>query len=142
MKFVIDVSGDKAIQDAIDKKILSIDMAVKKITIDLFSSIIKKTPVDLGTAKNNWQASIGSPKTSIIEGTDKTGGPTIQKMTKEVLKANFLNDDTVYLSNNLPYIEVLEDGSSTWAPEGMIKTSIAEFDGLVKKEDAKLWAIN
>jgi hypothetical protein len=40
--------------------------------------------------------------------------------------------DSIYLTNNLPYIKKLEYGSSQQAPRGMARVTIADFERIVQ----------
>lgn len=109
----------------------------------LYSSIVRKTPVDTGRARANWNISAGSPDTSTTENTRKTPQP--KSRMPEVH-----GDESIYISNNLPYIETLEyggypkdvkkgtynkkngtyevrsvNGYSKQAPEGMVGVTLA-----------------
>lgn len=130
MSFVVDVTGDRELIEAIDNQIISIEQVQKKIIIEFFKRIILKTPVKTGQARSNWQCSISAPESGTTENTNSN--IAIIKMTDIVLGAS--NEDiTYFLTNNLPYIERLENGWSDQAPQGMIKTTIAEFDGIIRE---------
>lgn len=126
--FALDISdfakkcGDKA------------NEAVGKICLDLTTSIVLKTPVDTGRARANWQTSIGKPSVGTVERTDKTGGQTINASLVDVKNAA---GNVFWITNNLPYIGVLEfgrypsgpntiGGFSKQAPNGMVRISINE----------------
>jgi hypothetical protein len=38
---------------------------------------------------------------------------------------------TIYIVNNLPYANALENGHSKQAPSGMVKVTLQEFPGIV-----------
>ena len=38
-----------------------IDIAVQKIGIDALKNVVKKSPVDTGRFRGNWQTTIGTP---------------------------------------------------------------------------------
>jgi hypothetical protein len=101
------------------------DLAVQKIAFELFSRVILKTPVDSGRARGNWQVAIGSVPDGVLEIEDKTGSATISAAaaTASGLRAG----DVIYLVNNLPYIQRLEDGYSGQAPAGMVGLTVQEF---------------
>lgn len=75
----------------------------KTFAFMLYSSIVKKTPVDTGRARANWNISAGSPDLSVSDETDKGF-----KNPKSVPDAP--GDTPIYISNNLPYISTLEFG--------------------------------
>lgn len=103
---------------------------VRKVAIDITSSVILKTPVDTGRARGNWQVQINSPITSTLDVNDKTGATTIGTATNTL--ANYKAGD-IYITNNLPYIIKLEQGSSKQQPAGMVAITIREFDRIISK---------
>lgn len=100
-----------------------IDFKVRALTLGIFGSIIKMTPVDTGRAKGNWQCTIGSPASSE---TDTLGeNAALTAMIQSVPRGA---GQCVFLTNNLPYIRRLEyDAHSQQAPAGMVRISIARF---------------
>lgn len=127
------------------------DLAIRKTAMEVFSRVIMRTPVDTGRARGNWQLGVDEYISSTVDRTDK--GPVTQNgsgnssvkadMMATVSGAPFKERFT--LMNNLPYIQTLEygreDGSpgSLQAPNGMVRTTIAEFQDMVAKaaRDAK-----
>ena len=98
----------------------------RAISFQLFDRIIRRTPVDTGRARANWNADIDSADLSTTDEQDKSGGSTSAKMQDKTLKAQLGN--TLYLTNNLDYIGELEYGHSLdQAPDGMVRVTAAEF---------------
>jgi hypothetical protein len=99
-------------------------LSQRKVLIAVDSAVVLATPVDTGRAKSNWIPSIGTPSTDKIikEEYDKTGGEAIQKAIDVGAGIKFGSD--VYISNNLPYIGRLNDGSSIQAPAGYIEKAV------------------
>jgi len=98
-----------------------VDNKIRAATSEVFSNIIQMTPVDTGRARGNWQCTIGSP----FVGQDDSGN---------VMKAQSViprhAGSVVYLTNNVPYIGRLEyDAHSRQAPNGMVRVSVALFEG-------------
>jgi hypothetical protein len=58
------------------------DRALRAAILTMSVEIIRGTPVDSGRAKGNWQASVGSAKTSILDKTDKSGSATIAEANR------------------------------------------------------------
>lgn len=116
---------------------LSVDIVTRRIALDLYGRITKKTPVDTGRARANWNLSIGSPDYS-IEKTDvkstgkhknKTSPPSTPKPKKPKLKRGD-GMRIIYITNNLPYISALEYGHSKQAaPHAMVRKSVQEVTG-------------
>jgi hypothetical protein len=109
--------------------------------ISLFGRIIKRTPVDSGRLKGNWQVDVNQPATGNVENIDATpvkamsGGSAI-KIQAGIGKPSL--SDTIYMVNNLPYAKTIEGGSSTQAPSGMVAVSLTEFKRVLKEEAAKV----
>jgi hypothetical protein len=100
--------------------------------LQLFSLIVEETPVDKGSARGGWQPSVGVPN---LLGGPANPNKTITSVPKNPLLLPY------FLSNPLPYIEVLEFGGygpgpkttggfSKLAPRGMIRTNMKRL-GLI-----------
>ena len=111
----------------------------KNYTFALYSSIVKKTPVDTGRARANWNVSAGSPDLSTSEETRES-----PKSISTIPDPQ--GDESMFISNNLPYITKLEyggypnppkggngktvDGYSKQAPEGMVGVTLANNENI------------
>jgi len=118
----------------------NIDKQVRGVTLALFKSIIVGTPVDTGRARGNWQTSIGQPITGTVTRLDPSGSAAIGEAQATIGPAGGIT----WLSNNLPYIGVLEYGGypegpntiggfSKQAPAGMVRINVARIESLMKK---------
>jgi len=106
----------------------------QKITIDLDTRIVLGTPVDEGRARGNWFPSINTPSTAMDEKSlDKSGSKAIAAVTSTATGAKL--GETVWMTNNLPYILPLENGHSGQAPEGMVDINLnavaAQYGGSI-----------
>ena len=110
----------------------AVDRTVRAIKLELFSSIIMDTPVDTGRARGNWQTNENSPKSGELDRADR-GSAAISEAESNLGHG----DCTTYMTNNLPYIEQLEHGSSGKAAEGMVRKNIARIEQIVKKSARK-----
>lgn len=90
-----------------------IDTVRKKVALKAYSSIVKKTPVDTGRARGNWLIGINQDRTETVETENKSG--SVAGAKKQIDSAK--GDETIYISNNLPYISKLEYGGYTDKPE-------------------------
>lgn len=113
---------------------------VRKVCIEAATNIIMRTAVDKGTARLNWQASLGSPMSGIVAGADKSGQIAIQAATRQAMQAP---GTIFFLTNNLPYILPLEfglysqgagasqkttrDGYSVQSANGMVRVTVEEI---------------
>ena len=116
-----------------------LDLAVQKIALDLFERVIMATPVDSGRARANWQVTIGTVPNGTLDLTDKTGQATISRATATA--AGLKAGDVIYMVNNLPYIQRLEDGYSGQAPAGMVGLAVQEFQEIARQVGFELVVI-
>lgn len=101
------------------------------VTIKLFNAVIQDTPVDEGRARANWRVSEGDPELKEIDRADKTGEVSKGEVLTLVTKSE--GNKPVFLANNLPYAEPLENGHSGQAPQGMVRKNVARFQTLVNQ---------
>ncbi|EKU38120.1 MULTISPECIES: HK97 gp10 family phage protein [Acinetobacter] len=86
---------------------------VKKITMDTVQSLVVSSPVDTGAYRASHIVSVGS-------GDYGVRGPetnAVQDATNQAVK--FKLGNLVYIQNNKPYAERLENGWSDQAPQGI-----------------------
>jgi len=106
------------------------EKVIRGTLIAMGSKIIKRSPVDTGRFRNNWQFSIDAPAT----GKDPGAGNEAQLMNA----ANKLvAGNTFYMTNNLPYAERLEYGWSKQAPQGMVRVTLGEYSQILEVEAKK-----
>ena len=67
------------------------------------------------------------PETSAKVSSSETPPSAILKEAEQTASGSQLGDD-IWISNNLPYIEALEEGHSQQAPHGMVALSLAEAE--------------
>jgi hypothetical protein len=96
--------------------------------IELFSSVIKDTPVDSGRLQGNWQTTKNSPANGEV---DRFGAASLIDVHTVIDKPG-----TYYLTNNLPYAERVEfDGwSHTKAPRGMVRINVKRLKQILRKQ--------
>ena len=105
---------------------------VRKTVITVASAVALRTPVDTGRARANWRTQVGSALTAQpgafpAGSKGSTEAAAAGQAIAEAVRAvdGFNKSGTpVFISNNLPYIEALNRGSSTQAPEGFIESAI------------------
>tara|TARA_R110002012_G_scaffold77165_1_gene195041 strand:+ start:640 stop:1011 length:372 start_codon:yes stop_codon:yes gene_type:complete len=96
---------------------LELETVVRKVAFDVYKGITQKTPVDTGRAKANWNIGLGAIDSSITENTTFTALPLPKGSGKR----------PIYITNNLPYIGKLENGSSKQAPTGMVRLTMSSI---------------
>lgn len=105
--------------------------AVEYIGLEAVKRVVMKSPVKTGRFRANWALSIGTMDTSTTEQVDKSGGPTIAKAAGAISAYSAMEGfPMVYITNNLPYAQPLEDGHSGQAPSGMVGLTVADLAAL------------
>lgn len=105
-----------------------LDTVTRKVTLDLFTSVVQKSPVDTGRFKGNWNVSSAVPNFSVTDATNAARG---EGEVHKVL--GIAAGGVTFLSNGLPYARRLENGYSGQAPAGMVRLSVREFKTFVDR---------
>jgi len=108
---------------------------MKKVVLDIVANLVSSpdtgygTPVDTGWARSNWVPSIGQAfggtagtKAAAEAGILDTGAQ--QRGLAQVAAAYRLTQGSIFISNNVPYIARLNEGSSQQAPAGFVQNAI------------------
>lgn len=113
-----------------------VDRAGSDAAVVVGKAIVKylayHTPVDTSQALSNWQVSFNGPYAPLIKGGHFTGsaGSTQAASAEETIRRadvifkNKIPGAQVFISNMLPYIRRLEDGSSLQARTGFVQQSL------------------
>lgn len=118
--------------DAFAEKIkVAPEKVQKKVAIDLWSSITRRTPVDTGRARANWFLSVGAPTQRLDPYPGAKTGEVPEPPLPDV--TNVDGYKSVFIINNLPYIEALEHGHSKQAPNGMVRLAIQSAQLRIEK---------
>lgn len=120
----------KKISDKVDRVMSE---ATRATLFEVSTAIIKETPADLGTARRNWQASVGRGATGTIEGVSSVRQAEAAAISNVDQTVSVAVGEVYYLTNNLPYIERLEYGWSQQAPSGMVRKNMQQFNRLFVK---------
>ena len=119
----------KDVRKDVDKQL---EHMFRAVALQVFAKIVVRTPVDTGNARGGWQASIFRPN---LSNQPPSKANTITRLPQNPSLLPY------WLSNPLPYIEVLEFGGygpggtaktggtgfSLQAPRGMIRVTLSEF---------------
>jgi len=117
-----------------DVAIGNVEQVYRATAISLFTRVIRRTPVQSGRLRGNWQTDISSPAQGTL---DRTGASAAINETVVVCNRAELNQ-SIYFTNNLPYAVPIENGSSTQAPTGMLRVTVLEFVNVVNQQAAQL----
>ncbi len=109
------------------------EKVVTRLSVNITAELIEATPVDLGWARANWIPAIGTPFIEDATPTSREGRQAAvpsQRARQQAAVASLatssysLSRGPVFLSNNVPYITRLNDGSSDQAPTGFVQAAI------------------
>lgn len=106
------------------------DLVVRKVAIDVFSSVQEKSPVNLGRFVNNWQLGVGAVDSNISNPDDKSGAVALANAKAKL--AGFKSGKSIFISNSLAYAQRLENGYSGQAPQGMARLTVIEFKRMLR----------
>ena len=105
-----------------------VDKVMRGVALEAQAKIMKRTPVDTGRARANWNTTVGDPDTSVRMDASKGDVGPKKKEGEAVIRATkFSEGERVFIANGLPYVEFLEHGSSKQAPSGMVSVTMAEL---------------
>jgi len=133
-----------------------VEEILQSSVIALMSAAIIKTPIDTGRARNNWFVELGDRNVEKAERQKDNGGTaSLEEVNSQISKLELGGKALLY--NNLPYIEVLENGNypdpvkkgtknrrtgkfeirsvggfSEQAPNGMVRAAVASWDQIVE----------
>ena len=85
-----------------------------RVALDVRANVVESTPIDTGLAKASWGIGVGAP----YEGVGS--GPS----TVSALAGYRSENGPIHITNNLRYIQRLNDGSSQQAPAGFVQIAI------------------
>lgn len=112
------------------------EVVIKRLALEVFTGVVRKTPVDTGRARASWVIGIERPlnSPSLSPAQKFTPAEAERYAATELAELREIGPySTVFISNSLPYIEELENGSSTQAPEGMVAVTLTEVNRNLKK---------
>lgn len=115
------------------------------VALDMFGKVVMATPVGNpilwetprapagyvgGRLRGNWQASRNTPIKTTTSRIDASGEETIKSISTTVEKAT--GDDSIFISNNLPYAVRVEYGhSKKQRPQGMVRVTLLAFQAAI-----------
>lgn len=107
---------------------------VQDVAKGIGATVVDTTRVDTGLARSNWRATVSAPasgtippyapgiKLGIGEGANASAAKAQQKQAIE--RFNARKHVSIFITNNVPYIGVLNNGSPVHAPGNMVQLGI------------------
>lgn len=104
---------------------------IKKLALDIVANLVRApneggTPVKTGWARANWIPKIGTPVTRPSGSPTSVSGAAQQTGVAEIAATYHFKKGAIYISNNVPYILKLNEGSSKQAAKGFIQANVVE----------------
>ena len=125
--------GDE-IEDEIEK-------VHRAVGLEITKDVILNTPVDTGRARSNWHTNLVKPDRSTREpfskgenlgiGESQNSGAAIAEGFSRI--GLHRKGQDIFITNNLNYIQFLNDGSSDQAPRLFVERAIQRGEGLIKR---------
>ena len=114
---------------------------MRRAGVFALKGVMKKTPVDNGTARGNWNVGLNT--------IDRSTGSESSSKKKEALdpaKFNegnaiidgFKNGDTINISNSMPYINRLEFTDYSAQGSGMVRRTFEELKVFLRKRNRRV----
>lgn len=110
----------------IEKELVGfVEKQIVRLTANATAEIQEATPVDLGWAQASWIPALSSPHRTPA-GTRENINPGLSGSATGAVIAGYSFPKPVFISNNVPYITFLNEGSSRQAPKAFVQQSIAK----------------
>lgn len=114
LKGILNKAGNKVAANA--------DRLVRRCALATDAAVVIATPVDTGRARSNWQVELGQAATGVVDALDKSGQSALAQGKKVI--DTYKSGSSLNITNNLPYIERLNDGWSAQAPAGFVEKAV------------------
>lgn len=113
---------------------------VASIVVSVQYEVVRRTPIDTGRARSNFVVRLNTPFRLVYKpyspyrsryrggsGGSMGEAANLQQAVAQArgVLARRKPDETVYITNNLPYIARLNEGYSKLAPRGYVRTGVA-----------------
>ncbi len=109
--------------------------ACKALILEIDANLREATPVDTGHARANWVPSIGAPAVG-------EGGESAHAAGVAALLAYKLDQGDLFVTNNVPYIQQLDLGSSKQAPVGFVEVALDQAQATINSKYATQFNIS
>lgn len=113
-----------------DLVVKNADKAFRATALIVDQTVVLSTPVDTGRARSNWivQSQFPSREVRNAYSPGKEGATGSTNAQRAIAQARaVINSDqsgVIWISNNLSYIDNLNQGSSAQAPAGFVEASV------------------
>lgn len=121
---------------------------VQDVAKGIGATVVDTTKVDTGFARSNWRATVSAPasgtippyapgiKLGIGEGANASAAKAQQKQAIE--RFNVAKHTSIFITNNVPYIVALNNGSSVHAPGKMVELGLQTGRAILQAKASKV----
>ena len=102
---------------------------MKMASVEFFRQVIISTPVDTGRARYGWYITVNAPSTQ----TPPEGNYVVPDINSHSNVGTFTVKDKLYITNNVPYITALNNGSSKQAPARFVENAAVRVQNAIAK---------
>lgn len=121
------------------------ERVVKEVAKTILNVLVQNTPVDTSQALSNWQASINSPITNTRYainpgrfGSTKASSAAIAYALGELEIDKFKVGQEIHITNNLDYIEGLDNGTISKQPDRFVDKALQISKVIANSQDVTL----
>lgn len=107
-----------------------VKQVTQKIAMEALTRVVMRSPVDTGRFRGNWTVSVDAPNDWTSETVDPGGQGAIQRGSVAIMGIEV--PKVIYVQNNLPYANRLENGWSQQAPAGVVAVTFSELQAFLK----------
>lgn len=97
-----------------------VEQVQKFFAFEALRRIVKRTPVDTGRARGGWQVTLNNPASAATGTQDPSGGQAIAEGNAVISVSQPFQ--VIWISNNVDYIRILEEGGFVPPSPGPSKT--------------------
>lgn len=127
----IKILGDRVVENAAQ--------IARRAALAVDQTVVFATPVDTGRARSNWQVRLGQAAGGTLpEPSSAEGGAQRAVSEGQRVIPQFKGDGEIHITNNLDYIQKLNEGSSAQAPEGFVEIAVQAGVSSVTKNKSKI----
>lgn len=118
-----------------------LDKLGRELGLTLLDRVMKRTPVDTGNARGNWNASEDYPDHKVWDrgksdpaGFGENDADALRRGSIVIGDWEMSKGTPLYVSNAVPYIVPLEEGHSKQSPAGWVRLTVVEMKAVAEAE--------
>ena len=120
--------GAKKIEDIFVTRVKKLMQTASE---EFWQQVMIATPVDTGYARFGWFISVKTPSSYLPPAQGQGQKYPMPRLSDHSSISAFGIDDVLYITNNVPYIDRLNDGYSRQAPARFVETAAARVQNYV-----------